>query len=482
MRGPTIGRGATATVSLATIVTGNLFVVKSTELTKSLLLQKEQYLLSKLISPYVIKYIGYDISYDNNNIPMYNMFMEYAPGGTISDVIKTQGGSLDECLIRSYTRQILLGLDYLHSNNIVHCDIKCANILVCEDRVKIGDLGCAKLVDNGTASSLFSGTPIFMAPEVARGEAQGFAADMWAVGCAVIEMTTGCHPWQELNNPVSALYRIGYSGDVPMFPEWLTEEAKDFLNKCLQRNYEERWNVKQLLQHPFVLNSSGKKSEGFIKCSPSSILYQGFWDSFEEHEVSPEPTRFVGVSGDYPMSRIMQLVESTPCLPNWVDEDDWITVRINHVDVEDNDDDDDDSESNGVDLFLFSDSYVDDYSWSDRMMLESDLDVGNDFSLLDLKNMKDNNCLLIDSDFNFALLGHLFLELANEYMFNCAFVTKKNNITNVFYDLQTLVNNNNDNNNITPTTHSCKKIPIKEATRLKVERSMLLNSCLLGII
>ncbi|KAI3796015.1 hypothetical protein L1987_38676 [Smallanthus sonchifolius] len=63
------------------------------------------------------------------------------------------------------------------------------------DGGKIGDLGCAKLADNdGNTSSEFFGTPVFMAPEVARDEEQGFVADVWAVGCAVIEMATGCNP------------------------------------------------------------------------------------------------------------------------------------------------------------------------------------------------------------------------------------------------------------------------------------------------
>ncbi|KAM0063527.1 putative mitogen-activated protein kinase kinase kinase STE-STE11 family [Helianthus debilis subsp. tardiflorus] len=434
-KGPIIGRGSTATVSIATTVTGDRFAVKSTELSKSLLLQKEQQFLSKLRSPYIIKYIGFDVDYAND-IPMYDLFMEYATGGTITDVIKRQGGSLDECLIRSYTHQILQGLDYLHSNKLVHCDIKCSNILVCEDGVKIGDLGCAKLVEKcGDTSSEFSGTPVFMAPEVARGEKQGFAADVWAVGCAVIEMATGCNPWPEMNNPVSALYRIGYSGDVPLFPMWLSDEGKDFLKKCLQVKDEERWTVKELFQHPFVnMNPSSKKIENLQKSSPSSILNQGFWDSLEESEPSPEQTLFMNVSRDSPVDRIGQLVEATPsCLPNWVDEDNWITVRTNHID-----DDDDDDESSCEDLFLFSDLYEEDYLLSVRMMLGSDVDVSVVVTrFLDFKNMNDNNCLFINSNLNFALLGHIVVEnLKVKTHIYTYFKTKYNINLSFFMNLQ----------------------------------------------
>ncbi|KAI3768989.1 hypothetical protein L6452_00085 [Arctium lappa] len=417
-KGPTIGRGSSAIVSLATTTAGELIAVKSST---SPVLQKEQHFLSRLQSPHIINYIGFNIHYDDN-IPMYNLFMEYAPGGTIADVIKKNGGSLDECLIRSYTRQILLGLDHLHSNNLVHCDIKCENVLVCSDGVKIGDLGCAKLAANGggVTSSEFSGTPVFMAPEVARGEEQGFASDVWAVGCVVIEMATGCSPWPEIKNPVSGLYRIGVSGDVPLFPVWLSVEAKDFLDKCLRRNGEERWSAKELLRHPFVDSNSGfEKIEEFTKNSPTAILDQGFWDSLETSDGSPVVTRFMNFSGESPVDRIRQLVEGSgipSCLPNWVDEEDWIIVRINDMDESlriskqnlciDLDVEEDDSESTRIDSFWFLDLYVEDeVSRYVRMMLGSyAFETIDDASVryymlvsrfLDCKNMNNNdNCLV----------------------------------------------------------------------------------------
>ncbi|XP_028117203.1 mitogen-activated protein kinase kinase kinase 17-like [Camellia sinensis] len=99
---------------------------------------------------------------------------------------------------------------------------------------EIADLGCARLAKHG-GNTVFSGTSVFMAPEVVSGEEQGFPADSWALGCTVIEMATGSPPWPEVNDPVSALYRIGFSGDVPEFPRWFSKPAKDFLSKCLKR-------------------------------------------------------------------------------------------------------------------------------------------------------------------------------------------------------------------------------------------------------
>ncbi|KAL4580078.1 hypothetical protein LXL04_016255 [Taraxacum kok-saghyz] len=322
-RGPVIGRGSYATVSVATTSTGDLFAVKSTAFSASEFLQKEQQFLSQLSSKYIIKYMGFDVDYEDNK-PMYNLFMEYASGGTISDVIKKQGGSLDESLIRSYTHQILLGLDHLHCNNLVHCDIKCRNLLVCEEGVKIGDLGCAKLVEiGGATTSQLSGTPVFMAPEVARGEEQSFPADVWALGCSVIEMTTGSNPWPEMNDPVSALYRIGYSGDTPEFPMCLSDDGNDFLAKCLKIDAKERK-------------------------SPTSTLDQSFWESLSVSEPSPEEsTQMDSYTGESPGERIRGLAS---CLPNWDDEEDWITIRRNEIEEMDLD---------SIQLFSFSNLNVD---------------------------------------------------------------------------------------------------------------------------
>ncbi|GKC04656.1 mitogen-activated protein kinase kinase kinase 18-like protein [Tanacetum coccineum] len=433
-KGHVIGRGSSATVSLAKTADGELVAVKSTSLSTSLLLQKEQQFLAKLSSPHVIKYIGFDIDYDsNNNIPMYDLLLEYAPRGTISDVIKKQGGCLDESLIKSYTHQILLGLEYLHSNSLVHCDIKCDNILVFNDCVKIGDLGCAKWVEqNGENMSTrfgISGTPVFMAPEVARGEEQGFKADVWALGCAIIEMATGSNPWPEINNPVSGLYKIGYSGEVPLFPMLISNEAKDFLSKCLQLNVEERWSVKELLQHPFVKLTSGfEKIETLSRNSPSSVLDQGyFWDSLEVVESSPEMTRIASVFIESPIDRIRQLVQmegSISCLPTWVDEEDWINVRTNHMDesvtpLEENlyvNVEDDVSESTHIDSVLVSELYVEiELSNPFTMMLGSNVTESSGANVvsrfLDCKNMNNDNCLLIDSNTRFALSVLLYINL-----------------------------------------------------------------------
>ncbi|XP_015872241.3 mitogen-activated protein kinase kinase kinase 18-like [Ziziphus jujuba] len=345
-RGSMIGRGSTATVSVAMDVpSGELFAVKSTELSHSKLLQKEQNLLSKLSSPFIVKYRGFDIRNECNQ-PIYNLFMEYIPQGTLYDDIQRHGGRLEESLIRTYTRQILQGLEYLHGNGLIHCDIKSHNILMGKKNVKIADLGCARLVErvpgNGDFGTVtFCGTPVFMAPEVLRGEEQGFEADLWALGCTIIEMATGKGPWLDVDNLVSALHRIGFSDDVPEFPSWLSKKAKDFLGMCLSREPKQRMTARELLEHPFLEEKDSQSDQvvnEFFMNSPNSVL-ESLWDSFEVNG-SPQNPNHKGSSSDSnsnsAAARIEELINGATMDPsvsneaNWTWSEDWIEVRSNN--------------------------------------------------------------------------------------------------------------------------------------------------------
>ncbi|XVE51079.1 hypothetical protein DITRI_Ditri02bG0009800 [Diplodiscus trichospermus] len=356
-RGRTIGRGSTAAVSIATADhSGHVFAVKSSELSQSESLRREQRLLSTLSCPQLVAYKGCDISSENGKL-LYNLFLEYAPGGTVVDAIQNHGSLLDEALVRSYTRGILLGLEFLHSSGIVHCDIKGQNVLVTGDGVKIADLGCAKRAD-GVSSAAWSvaGTPVYMAPEVARGEQQGFPADIWALGCTVIEMTTGRPPWPDVTDPVSALYKIGFSLEVPEIPTNISKQAKDFLSKCLSRDPVERWSATELLAHDFVKESKipANRTDGSLFDSPSSVLQQHLWDSMEELEIIQIPNRSL-------TERIKQLSEDNVVLslkmPNWESDENWITVRSHSILPSRQDHVDEPTSGCGGDMSLVIDCY-----------------------------------------------------------------------------------------------------------------------------
>ncbi|XP_059661090.1 mitogen-activated protein kinase kinase kinase 18-like [Cornus florida] len=330
-RGHTIGRGSSATVSVATShPSGDIFAVKSAELSQSQFLQREQKFLSSLGCPNMVSYKGCDITRENNKL-VYNIFMEYAPGGTLTDAIRRHGGRLDESMIGYYVQQVVQGLEYLHSSGVVHCDIKCRNILIGQDGVKIGDLGCAKWLNpvaGASDTAQIGGTPAFMAPEVARGEEQGYPADIWALGCAVIEMATGGSPWPNVTDPVSVLYRIAFSGELPEFPDDLSDQAKDFLSKCLKIDPKQRWTAKELLEHPLIreFNSVAKQIQDFDHSnSPTSILDEGFWNSTQESETLGDLVHTSCSSS--PARRIGRL--SCSGMPDWTWDEDWMTIRSN---------------------------------------------------------------------------------------------------------------------------------------------------------
>ncbi|CAL9763388.1 unnamed protein product [Musa acuminata subsp. burmannicoides] len=324
-RGRIIGRGASATVSLATsMASGQVFAVKSSELCS---LRGEQRLLSALDSPFVVSYLGFDVA--PAHAPgagfHYNLFMEYAPGGSLSDEIKRQSGRLDELAIRSYLHDILSGLVYLHSNGVVHCDLKSQNVLICSDgRAKIADFGCARKVDGDEERHQPRGTPMFMAPEVARGEEQSAPADVWSLGCTTIEMATGRPPWPHMADPVSALHLIAFSADVPEFPSWISAEGKDFLSRCLRRDPRERWTAEQLLRHPFVAACFAcprpDSGTNYDRVSPRSTLDQAFWESLAD-----EGDEAVGEPSEDPSERMQCLIGGGA--PSWTWNDGWVTVR-----------------------------------------------------------------------------------------------------------------------------------------------------------
>ena len=268
IRGKLIGTGAFSKVSLAmNREDGEVFAVKSVEVDGSdanascsmLAIENEIQLLQSLDSKYVVRCLGSDWTEESGKL-MRNVFLEYMPEGSLADFLKqfAGAGALDEHLIRTYTRSIVEGIDYLHREGIVHCDIKGKNLLVRNGNVKLTDFGSAKRVgmesesEAMNCSAKVNGTPLWMAPEVVRQVEQGLPSDIWSLGCTVIEMATGRAPWSNLTNPFVALYHIGCTDELPEVPASLSAEAHDFLGKCFQRDPRKRWTSSQLLHHPFL--------------------------------------------------------------------------------------------------------------------------------------------------------------------------------------------------------------------------------------
>jgi mitogen-activated protein kinase kinase kinase 17/18 len=331
-RGPVIGRGALATVSIAADRrTGLVFAVKTVEAALAGVLKREQSVLDVLApSPYVVSCLGSGVPADSGGGKCFDLFLEYAPGGSLADEIRRRGGRCEEAVIRARAADVLRGLAHVHAAGFAHCDVKGRNVLLRADgRAMLADFGCARRTadDNaGGAGAVSGGTLAFMAPEVARGEAQGAAADVWALGCTVVEMATGAAPWR-FADPVAALHHVARSGEVPDPPAWLSDEGKDFLARCLVRDPAERWTAERLLQHPFVsaaIDPSAAKGGEAVepRVSPKSIFDQGFWEESESDSSATDATAVTA-----PADRVRALAGGVP--PDWTwtgGEEHWITV------------------------------------------------------------------------------------------------------------------------------------------------------------
>ncbi|KAI9031590.1 kinase-like domain-containing protein [Phycomyces nitens] len=215
---------------------------------------RESEVLVNVQHPNIVEYLGSDIDMEGGYV---YMFIEYVPGGSLSGCLK-KAGKFDEPLVRNFTRQILKALAYLHSKDILHRDIKGGNILIDNDGVcKIADFGLSKAVKkyeayNDTAqNSLLRGTPNWMAPEVVKTGIYNGKADVWSLGCTVIEMLTGELPWNNFDNKQTILYNIG-QGFAPPMPTNISDLAKSFIEKCLAIELKDRPSANELLNHEFV--------------------------------------------------------------------------------------------------------------------------------------------------------------------------------------------------------------------------------------
>ncbi|KAJ8526933.1 hypothetical protein K7X08_029410 [Anisodus acutangulus] len=214
-------------------------------------LGQEISLLSRLRHPNIVQYYGSETVDDKLYI-----YLEYISGGSIYKILQ-EYGQLGELAIQSYTQQILSGLAYLHAKNTVHRDIKGANILVDPNgRVKLADFGMAKHITGQYCPLSFKGSPYWMAPEVIK-NSNGchLAVDIWSLGCTILEMATTKPPWSQYEG-VAAIFKIGNSKELPVIPYHLSDEGKDFVRQCLQRNPLRRPTASQLLEHSFVKSAT----------------------------------------------------------------------------------------------------------------------------------------------------------------------------------------------------------------------------------
>ncbi|KAF9535366.1 kinase-like domain-containing protein [Crepidotus variabilis] len=215
-------------------------------------LKSESETLRDLDHPNIVQYLGFEETPTNLSI-----FLEYVPGGSVGSCL-LKHGKFEDNVTRSFTAQILGGLEYLHSKGILHRDLKAVNILVEMTGVcKISEFGISKRTDDmqGGAFTAMQGTVFWMAPEVINTQKSGYnnKIDIWSVGCVVLEMWAGVRPWdgEEILAVTSKLYHFKQPPPVPE-DIVLSPEADDFRRRCFVINPDERPSAAELRRHPYL--------------------------------------------------------------------------------------------------------------------------------------------------------------------------------------------------------------------------------------
>ncbi|CAB4392721.1 unnamed protein product [Rhizophagus irregularis] len=250
--GNCIGKGQFGAVYRALhLGTGQMVAVKRIKLEGKMSDEIEQLmheveLLKSLSHPSVVKYEAFIMTDDHINI-----ILEYVENGSLLHTLKSFG-AFPEKLVGSYVVKILEGLVYLHTKQVVHCDLKAANILTTKNgNVKLSDFGVSlnlKMMEH--VSTEVAGTPNWMAPEVIELKGASTASDIWSLGCTIIELLTGKPPYSDLL-AMTALFRI-VEDDCPPLPENMSDDLTDFLKQCFHKKPSMRPTARDLFKHNWI--------------------------------------------------------------------------------------------------------------------------------------------------------------------------------------------------------------------------------------
>ena len=259
--GRMIGRGAFGKVNIGlNILTGRIVAIKSfnkqnisNEKAKKKILY-ETNLMRGLYHPSVTKILE---TFETDKYML--IIMEYISGGNLQNFVKKRR-KLCEKTAKILYRQLIQGIKYIHSKGIVHRDIKLENILLdLNNIVKICDFGVGKLTQKGQKLSDQCGTPVYMAPEIIKGDGyEGFPVDVWSSGVALYIMLSGNIPFNrdKTHDLQSAIINLPYKKI-----DDISDNANDLLKKILEKDPNKRLTPDQILEHPWMNERFGNDEE-----------------------------------------------------------------------------------------------------------------------------------------------------------------------------------------------------------------------------
>jgi len=182
------------------------------------------------------------------------LVMEFMQGGTLSEAVEKY--SFGETSVAYVAREMLSALEYLHKNNLVHRDLKSANVmLTVEGKIKLIDFGLC--VDH-TQRKLchMAGSPFWMPPEMILSIPHGTPADIWSLGICLLELIIGTPPNRK--SPIRAMFLAATEGIAIPDIEKRSAEFLDFIARCLQIDQTKRATSSELLRHPFLLKADSQ--------------------------------------------------------------------------------------------------------------------------------------------------------------------------------------------------------------------------------